>query len=377
MKIALIAHLHFPIREPFAGGLERHTHMLAAGLEARGHEVTLFAAPGSTAAGRLHPVDQDGFDTEATAERAARQVQDGEAAYHHICDAIRGGGFDLVHNNSLHYVPMLRAHELGAPMVQVMHTPFFWELEAGAEAARRRGSIRYVAVSEATARDWAPYIGEATVVPNGIDLAKWTYVDAPAPGLTVFCGRIVPEKGVHLAIDAARLAGKRIAIAGPRSDRRYFADDIAPRLGPGVEYVGHLSESELVTLLGQAACMLFPSVWPEPFGYVLAEALSCGTPIAGFAVGATREVLSDQTAALVESGNVRALARAIEDASRLDRGLCHDYAVNRFGIGAMIAAYERIYEEELARFRKTLYHRRADRRARRPRLMIRRERIAA
>ena len=376
MKIALIAHLHVAICEPFAGGLERHTHMLAAALHARGHEVVLFAAPGSTAPGELHPVDQHGFDAEATGEAATQQVQDGEAAYHHICDTIRDGDFDLVHNNSLHYVPMLRAHELGAPMVQVMHTPFFWELEDGAVAARRHDSIRYVAVSEATGRDWSRYIDEYTVVPNGIDLAKWRYAASPESDLTVFCGRIVPEKGVHLAIDAARLAGKRIVVAGPKCDRRYFTQEIEPRLGPGVDYVGHLGEAALSQLLGRAACMIFSSVWPEPFGYVLAEALSCGTPIAGFAVGASREVLSDETAVLVEPGNVEALAIAITEASRLDRRECHDYAMAHFSIDAMVSAYEEIYGEEVARYRKTLY-RHAEQRARRPRLMIRRERIAA
>ncbi len=376
MKIALIAHLHVAICEPYAGGLERHTHMLAVALHARGHEVVLFAAPGSSVPGELQVVDQNGFDAEATGEAAAQQVQDGEAAYHHICDTIRDGGFDLVHNNSLHYVPMMRAHELGAPMVQVMHTPFFWELGDGAAAARRHGSIRFVAVSEATGRDWSHYIDDYTVVPNGIDLAKWGFSTSPESDLTVFCGRIVPEKGVHLAIDAARLAGKHLVVAGPKCDRRYFAQEIAPRLGPGVDYVGHLGESALSQLLGRAACMIFSSVWPEPFGYVLAEALSCGTPIAGFAVGASREVLSDETAVLVEPGNVEALSIAIAEASRLSRSGCHDYAVAHFSIDAMVGAYEQIYDGEVARYRKTLY-RRTEQRARRPRLTILRERIAA
>ncbi len=375
MRIALIAHLHFPIREPFKGGLERHTHMLAAALVARGHDVTLFAAPGSTAAGVFHAVDQYSFEPEATGEAARQQAQDGEAAYHYVCDAIRDGGFDVVHNNSLHYIPMMRAHTMGAPVVQVMHTPFFWELEAGAAVARRHDSIRYVSVSDATGRDWAPYVGEYTVVPNGIDLPTWTYADAPERDLVVFCGRIVPEKAPHLAIDAARVAGKRIVIAGPKCDPAYFTKEIEPRLGPGVKYVGHLTETETVRLLGRAACMLFSSVWPEPFGYVLAEALNCGTPVAGFAVGASREVLSDEVAVLVEPGNVEALATAIEEASWLDRGVCHDYATTHFGLDLMIGAYEQIYREEVARFRKTRLA--ADGRARRPRLVVHRERIAA
>ncbi len=343
MKIALLSHLHFPIGEPFAGGLEAHTHMLATALTARGHEVLVYAAPGSGPGFAVREVPQIDF-SEAPGPRF---VQRGEKTYHRICDEVALGDFDIVHNNSLHYIPMLRAHELGAPMVQVMHTPFFWELAQGALAAKRNDSIRFISVSEATGENWSAHVDAWTTIPNGIDLSRWTYNAQPKLDRVIYSGRIVPEKGVHLAIDAARLAQRQIVLAGPIRDSGYFDAEISPRLGCNARYLGHLSLGQLVEEVRQSTCSVFSSVWPEPFGYILAESLACGTPVAGFRVGAVEEVLSPETGVLANVGDVAELALAIREACALDRRVCHEYARGRFSLGTMVDAYERVYREEV------------------------------
>ena len=348
MKIALLCHLHHPLRTPYAGGLERHTVCLARELMTRGHDLTVFALPGSAADLPIHPIDLASFGGPRDVWHATAVSRQREAAYHHICDYIITEGFDLVHNNCLNRVPMLRAHELGAPMVQVMHTPVSRELAAGALAAKRHRAVRFISVSEVNRREWAPHVGECTMIPNGIDVREWRFSPLARDGEVVFVGRIVEDKGVHLAMDAARLAAKHISVAGPICDRDFFDREIAPRLGPHATYAGHLRPAELAVVMGEAECLVFSSLWAEPFGYVLAESLACGTPVAGFDVGASREVLSDETAVLVEVANVERLAGAIRAARRLSRVKCRAYAETKFSFAAMVDAYEQVYREAVA-----------------------------
>ena len=343
MKIAIISHLRFPIAEPFAGGLEAHTHRLAEQLTARGHDVTVFGAMGTR--GNFKVVRCKNAAHSLTDE-VAREAGIARG-YHAIMDRIEASDFDLVHNNSLNHVPMIRANALGTPYVQVLHSPLLPNCEASAPLIRAQGNPRLVAVSELTRRAWSKSFVVEDVVHNGVDPMRWRYSSRPVPELVAYVGRVVPEKGVHHAIDAARLAGKQLLIAGPLSDLDYYNAEIEPRLDEERRYAGHLSSQQTAHLLSNAECSLFTSVWPEPFGLVLAESLACGTPVAGFDVGAAREVLTDQTGVLVEQGDTAALAEAIAAATQLDRATCRREATTRFSVTAMVDQYEDIYAAEL------------------------------
>ena len=146
-------------------------------------------------------------------------------------------------------------------------------------------------------------------IPNGVDSAQWQR--GPGGDAWVWFGRIVPEKAPHLAILAARSAGARLRIAGRIGDPEYFAREVEPRLGDGVEYVGPLRQPELCALVGTSSVALVTPVWSEPFGLVLAEALMTGTPVVAFDEGGAGEVLAGLPGcAVVPGGDVRALAEA-------------------------------------------------------------------
>lgn len=351
LRIGIIAHLKYPVAEPFAGGLEAHTHLLVRHLTARGHAVTLFAAEGSDVAFDLHAAGPP-TGTPATAEAAARTAEAEHRAYAGIMARLAVRRFDIIHNNALHYLPLLQADRLSVPMVTTLHCPPFRELIAAA-AALPRSDLTFVAVSAAMRRVWQPVLATRRVIPNGIDLEFFRpRLAAPSTPHAVWCGRLVPEKGLHLAIAAARLARMPLRIFGPRKDRAYWEEFIAPALGGDITYLGHLDHAALVQEVAQASLVLVTPRWEEAYGLVVAEALACGTPVAGFARGALPELLDAATGCLVPADDVEALARAIPAAAALSRAACRRRAEAQCDVRVMVDRYESLFAEELARPRR-------------------------
>lgn len=344
MKIALLAHARHPIAEPFRGGLEAHTAATADALVGRGHQVTLFAKAGSASRGEVVEIADAGLTF-------GQGYVDGvdladlrlDEAYGQALDVVALGGYDAVLDNTLSRVPYLRPPAL--PMLTVLHTPATLERTnqvVGAPGWRPGPQHRFVAVSATTQRDWQRRVPGVGRVLNGIDLQRWHPGGRiAAPPHAVWSGRITPEKGPHVAIDAARLAGWPLKISGPVSNPTYFAEEIEPRLGDGVDYVGHLRQAELRTFLASGSVLLFSPRWEEPFGLAAVEAMACGTPVAALPAGAASEVVDARSGVLARDGSARSLAAALVRAARLDRGRVRTSAL-RFDQARMVAAYERL-----------------------------------
>ncbi|MFJ5812070.1 glycosyltransferase [Streptomyces sp. NPDC093093] len=349
LRVALIASARFPIREPFAGGLEAHTWWLAHVLRKRGHHVELFAAPGSDPAlgARALPVRRPRLSDAARSDismPSAMWMEEHHAYLGLMLDLARDGEhrFDVVHNNSLHHLPVAMASALRVPMVTTLHTPPTPWLES-AITVQDNCPVTFTAVSRFTAGAWQATVPAARVVRNGIDTDFWK------PGLgggdLVWTGRLVPEKAPHLAIEAARTAGVPLRVAGPISNRAYFREQIAPLLGQGVRYIGHLERHGLVELLGSASAALVTPGWDEPYGLVVAEALACGTPVCGFDRGALSEILTPDCGLLAPPGDVEALAELIPRAMKLDRRDARRRAEQFCSLDRTADAYTDLYEE--------------------------------
>jgi glycosyltransferase involved in cell wall biosynthesis len=334
MKIAILAPLRFPIAEPFAGGLEIHTHLLARGLVKRGHEVRLFAHPDSSSEFEVVPCpvnENAGFLTYSRAIRAAVRE-------------IAAGDFDVVHNNSIHFLPPMLAQDLPFPMVTTLHTPPYKSHRLTARLTRRLRNHSYASISHFLGGQWAHLIKDYTVVHNGIDLMSWPFSATAEAKTAVWYGRFTPEKGAEFAIKAARAAGYRLKLAGPVYDQQYFDEKVAPLLDEEVAYVGHLSQGELAALVGRSAAGLVTSVWDEPFGLAYVEMLACGTPVAGFRSGAAGEIVTEETGTLVDKYDVQALAQVLGEVERSkDRRACRQRAEAAFPISSMIDQYLEIY----------------------------------
>ncbi|WP_260929695.1 glycosyltransferase [Novosphingobium sp. 9] len=349
LRIGIISHLKYPIAEPFAGGLETHTHLLARELRGRGHYVTVFASERSDPSVGLEAI----CDATALAEVGSAEAHDvGFFKEHHaylaLMKALRQRSFDVIHNNSLHYLPVSMADTLPMPMVTTLHTPPFCWLESGARLCDAPNHS-FAAVSRSVAGLWDHVARTDQVILNGIDLQKFAFSAAPQPSpYLVWYGRIVPEKGLHFAIEAAKLIGLPLRIAGPILDQEYFNDLIKPHLGHEVFHVGHLDHSALARFVGGARAFLCTPMWDEPYGLVVAEALACGVPVAAFGRGAIPEILDESCGALATPNDVVSLAQAVRIAVTLSREDCRRRAEQTCDARRMIDSYEALYHRRIA-----------------------------
>lgn len=361
MRIGIIAHLKHPIVAPFAGGLEVFTHQITSELVKRGHEVYLFASSSSDSSLPLQPIlsDQD-YDSGTGIRIKRRDIASEYIAEHHayfrLMNNIDSYNLDIIFNNSLHYIPITMANVIRTPMLTVLHTPPFYELDLAIRAERTNPVINYVTVSSQSSANWQEHIPDCCVIQNGIALDTWkTYPEPPAEKYAVWFGRIHPDKGLHLAIEAARIAGIRLKVAGRIADQRYFNERITQLLDDNVILLGILEQPELNKLIGGASVCLVTPCWQEPFGLVLAEAMACGTPIAGFKMGALPELIGTDAGVLVDYPDALALAQAIPKAIALNRQCISDYARTTFDQRLMVGKYEQLLATIAAKSQQANY----------------------
>lgn len=176
----------------------------------------------------------------------------------------------------------------------------------------------------------------------------------------LYMGRVIKDKGVHLAIEAVKQCNQtakkpyKLKIAGKHytgNKDSYWQKQIAPQIDNiNVEYVGFVEDTaSKQALLANAAGLVIPSLFDEPFGLVTIEALACGTPVIGVNSGAISEVLSNpNVGAVVERGEegqiVTDLAKAFTSLTTYDRKACRQEFEARFTLERMsqqhIAAYK-------------------------------------
>jgi glycosyltransferase involved in cell wall biosynthesis len=349
MKIAIIAHSLYPIAQPFEGGLECFTHLLCSALIQAGHQVDLYGHPASDPS--LNVVQLHGLKYDATQQGTGAPFPDDAYLaqtefYSRILHRINQQEYDVVHNHSLNDMAIILGNQCRHPFITTFHTPPFTVLQNGALAVRWDTRQVFTTVSKKLGAIWSEHLDESRVVYNGIAMDQWAYSATATDKVAVWCGRICPEKAPHYAIQTALDKGLTLYLAGPKSNLPYYEQEIAPYIDQQqIIYKGHLHQPELNALLKTATCLFFTSVWDEPYGLVIAEALACGTPVLGFATGAAPEILTLDCGVLVASGDQNALNAGYERVCALSRAACRTRAEQFCSSEAMLAAYLSLYQE--------------------------------
>ena len=325
------------------GGIEEVVAHLTGGLVRCGHDVTLFAAPGSSSPGATtRPVLEEAHPDRIgsallEADHVARVFAELDAS------AAAGQPFDVVHDHS-GFVALSMADRLTTPLIHTVHGPF------DAETARFYGhhgsKAQLVCLSEAQARTAPPGVAITSIVANPIAVSEWPYQAEKEPFL-LWTGRMSPVKGPHRAIEAARRSGLPLVLAGPiqPGQEEFFNDSIAPEIdGRSVRYLGEVRGARKRALFSRATALLMPIRWVEPFGMVMVEAMACGTPVIAFPEGAATEIVVNGVNGFLVDDE-REMAAAVGALDTVDAADCRASVESRYDVAVVTASYERLYRD--------------------------------
>lgn len=333
LQVAMVAPPWFDVPPNGYGGIEAVVADLIEALVDRGHQVTLIGVGEQlTRAPLIRTFDKP------LAERLGEPFPE---VMHtaEVARILEGLDVDVVHDHTL--AGPLLAGGRAVPTVVTVHGPVDGEL---GEYYRRLGStVSLVAISNRQ-RVIAPDLAWRATVYNALRAEDFPFREAKEDWV-LFLGRCMQDKGMHLAIDAARAAGRRIVLAAKCSEpleKAYFEAEIAPRLGPDTEWLGEVGGPEKKDLLARAHCLLFPIQWEEPFGMVMIESLACGTPVVALRRGSVPEVVVDGLTGIV-CDNPAELPRALDEVGDIEPELCRKDVASRFSPEVMAAGYERVY----------------------------------
>jgi glycosyltransferase involved in cell wall biosynthesis len=342
LTVLSVAYPLAPVSRDAVGGAEQVLAWLDAALVRAGHRSLVVACEGSKVMGTLVPTPRrDGplDDAARTAAHAAHRRA--------IAAALQRWPVDLVHLHGIDF----HAYQPppGVPVLATLHLPLAWYPNEALRPARPDTWLHAVSAAQRLAGpsdlDLLPDI------PNGVEVEALAARHARR-GFALSLGRICPEKGFHLALDAARRAGVGLLLGGEvfryKAHERYFRDDILPRLDRWRRFLGPVGLARKRRLLHAARCLLVPSLVAETGSLVAMEALACGTPVIAFPNGALAEVVEHGvTGFLVRDEHE--MADAIHAAGTIGPEACREAAQTRFSAERMVERYLALYRRLAAR----------------------------
>ncbi|HQA66697.1 MAG TPA: glycosyltransferase family 4 protein [Aggregatilineales bacterium] len=340
MRIAQVAPLYESVPPRFYGGTERIVAFLTEELVRQGHEVTLFASGDSETSATLVPICPKAL-------RMTERVEDDVAYYTVMLEKVfqMADDFDLIHFHSgYQHFPLARIHQ--RPNLTTLHGRL--DLPGLVPLFEEYTDMPVVSISDSQRRPLPDANWQGTIY-HGLPLDAYTFHPEPGSYLA-FLGRLSPEKRVDRAIEIAKRLDMDLHIAAKINwfEREYFETKIQPLMDhPRIHFHGEISEEEKNEFLGNAATLLFPIDWPEPFGLVMIEAMACGTPVVAFRQGAVPEVVDHGRSGFVVN-TIEEAVQAVEDALQLDRALVRQMFEERWTVSRMaedyVATYERVLE---------------------------------
>jgi glycosyltransferase involved in cell wall biosynthesis len=336
MKIAQVAPLYEAVPPKLYGGTERIVSALTEALVVRGHDVTLFASGESKSGAKL-------VASRGSALRLDPSPKSDIAAHLNMLAQVkrRADQFDVIHfHTDLLHFPIFE--ELADKTLTTLHGRL--DLEGLPEVFQRWSKYPLISISD-NQRNPLKGANWRETIHHGLPGDWLVPTQHPRGDYLAFIGRISSEKGVDRAIRIAATAGMPLLIAAKvsRDDQDYFYDSIKPMLQLGdTKLIGEIGEKDKPEFLGNAAALLFPVDWPEPFGLAMIEAMACGTPVIGWRNGSVPEVVEDGVTGFIVSDEAAAV-EAVARASKLDRRQIRQVFEERFSAGRMADKYAEVY----------------------------------
>lgn len=335
LRVALIstcAH-ETPPRE--AGEVELFVSELARELANLGHQPTVFATGDSTCAGARRCL----FDAAVAPPDELADLRHASAAWQQIARE----HFDVVHVSDPSALPFSRFVPI--PTVATIHHR---RVDAVAHHYVSFPDVSFVAVSERQA-GLSPDVPIRAVIHHGLDIDRYPFGEG-GPHV-VFTGRATADRGVHLALEAARRVGVPLTLASDvgRNDRAMLEASVDASTRSRLHWQTNLGHYRRVELLRHAQALLFPIQREEPFGMAMIEAMLVGTPVIALARGSAPEVVEEGvTGFLVD--NVDELTLRIRDVRMLDRRRCRERARERWNSARMARDYVEVYRDVVERW---------------------------
>jgi glycosyltransferase involved in cell wall biosynthesis len=335
LRIAQLAPVAMPVRPDAGHSIEQLVSLLTEELVRRGHEVTLYATADSVTSARLRSRRPVGYDEDPDLwDWQFTEFLHAALCFEHASE------HDLVHAHDYHFALPFA----GVTDVPLLETPHVTSSPEVLETYRRQPRVHVAAVSEHQ-RELLGATPSISVVRHGIDTAAFPFSERRGDYL-LFLGRMIPDKGPLEAIRIADAAGMPLILAGPLVAGHDL--DLASAIsGKRVRWVGQVDPAQRNELLVHAAALLFPNLYPEPFGLVLIEAMACGTPVLATAIGAVPEIVREGISGL-SAPTWEGLAELVAPVTGLDRRAVRGWAREHFDIRRMVDDYEALYRRVLA-----------------------------
>lgn len=336
MTILSVAYPFAPIAPETPGGAEQVLLSIDRKLVERGHQSIVLASHDSQVAGVLVPMPSADGPIE---ENCRARVHCEYAAA--LSRLIASRRIDVVHMHGIDFESYLPPP--GPAVLVTLHVPIAWYSPAALHPLR--GNTHLVCVSERQQQDAGKLPNLLPAIENGIDVGAFAGGHAKRE-FALMLSRICPEKGIHLALDAARRAHCPVLLAGrvfPYEDHRcYFAKEVVPRLGQWARYIGQVGPDRKRRLLAAARCVVIASTVPETSSLVAREALAAGTAVVAFSRGSLVDVIDPgQTGFLVK--DIEEMTEAIAKASEINPECCRAAARRRFSDERMFESYNQLY----------------------------------
>lgn len=341
MKIAQVSPLYESVPPRLYGGTERVVSWLSEELLRQGHQVTVFASGDSLTNARLIPVCPQAL-------RLDPDCKDPLAHYVYLVEQVRQykNEFDLIHFH-IDYVHFSMSRREELPQLTTLHGRL--DTADLVPLYREFSEMPVVSISDSQ-RAPLPWINWQGTVHHGMPEDRFVPSLKAGKYLAVL-GRVSPEKGVDKAIEIALGSGMPLKIAAKidRADKDYFDARIKPMLSHElIEFIGEIGDLEKNEFLANAAALLFPIDWSEPFGIVLIEAMACGLPVIAYPLGSVPEIIEEGVSGFLVH-NVEEAINAVKNLSAIDRQKCRKAFERRFSAKRMAHDYLTIYERIVKR----------------------------